>query len=107
MTGQASNLMYLRDNQLLTIHAHRAGEIGLYVRLIDFKNDKWKMVEEMVIWGKAPAQDTSKGIIEQFASLKFGQPSLLRLENGEILATHWCLEDCLGKIKTHRLKLNL
>lgn len=107
LMGQASNLMWLGNDWLLTIHAHRAGEAGLYVRLINFKDDKWKVVEETSIWGKAPAQDTSKGIIEQFASLKFGQPSLLRLNNGEILATHWCLEDCLGKIKTHRLKLNL
>jgi len=105
--GQASNLMWLGDEQLLTIHAHRAGKVGLYVRLIDFKNDKWKVAEETVIWGKAPAQDTSKSIIEQFAGLKFGQPSLLRLNNGQILATHWCVENCLGKIKTHRLKLNL
>lgn len=107
LMGQASNLMWLGDDRLLTIHAHRAGEVGLYVRLVDFKNDKWKIIEETVIWGKAPAQDTSKGIIEQFADLKFGQPSLLRLNNGEILAAHWCVENCLSKIKTHRLKLNM
>jgi sialidase-1 len=105
--GQASNLMWLGGEQLLSIHAHRAGEVGLYVRVVDFKNDRWKMVEEQVIWGKAGSQDTSKGIVEQFASLKFGQPSLLNLDNGEILATHWCVEDCQSKIKTHRLKLNL
>ena len=105
--GQASNLMWLGDNKLLTIHAHRTSDVGLYVRLIDFKNDKWKMLEETVIWGKAEAQDTSKGFIEQFGDLKFGQPSLLRLNNDEILATHWCVENCLYKIKTHRLKLNL
>ena len=40
-----------------------------------------------------------------FLSLKFGQPSLLPLGNGEILATHWIVEDCLGKIRTHRIRL--
>ncbi|MHB9069398.1 MAG: sialidase family protein [Sedimentisphaerales bacterium] len=104
--GQASNLMWLGDERLLTIHAHRAGDVGLYVRLIDFENDKWKMLSEEVIWGKAKAQDTSKNIIDQFANLRFGQPSLLRLSNGEILATFWCIEDGLGKIKTIRLRLN-
>lgn len=106
-TAQASNLMWLGDEQLLTIHAHRAEDVGLYVRLIDFKNDKWKMVEEKVIWGKASTQDITKDMMEQFTKLQFGQPSLLRLHNGEILATHWCIEDCLSKIKTHRLKLKL
>jgi sialidase-1 len=102
--GQASNIMYLEGDRLLSIHAHRAGDVGLYVRLIDLKNDSWNMIAEKVIWGGATAQDTSKNIIDQFAKLKFGQPSLLRLSNGEILATFWCIEDGIGKIKSILLK---
>jgi sialidase-1 len=104
--GQASNLMWLGENKLLTIHAHRAGDVGLYVRLVDFSNDKWDMLAEEVIWGNAKAQDTSKNIIDQFANLRFGQPSLLRLSNDEILATFWCIEDGIGKVKTIRLRLH-
>jgi hypothetical protein len=63
-------------------------------------------LNEKAIWGKAKAQDTSKNIIDQFANLKFGQPSLLRLSNDEILATFWCIENCLGTIKSIRFKLN-
>ena len=105
--AQASNLMWLGDEKLLTIHSHRAGEVGLYVRLVDLKGDKWKVLEEEVIWGKVESQDTSRDIIKQFAALKFGQGSLLKLKNGDILATHWGVEDSLYKIKTHRLKLNI
>jgi len=106
--GQASNLMWLGGDKLLTVHAHRVGDIGLYVRLIDFAEDKWKMVEENVIWdGGKISGNKGKTIIEQWASIKFGQPSLLGLDNGEILATHWCFEDCQGKILTHRLRINL
>ncbi len=101
--GQASNLLWLGEDKLLTIHAHRAGDVGLYVRYVDFSNDQWNVREEAVIWGKAPGQDTSKSIIDQFAALKFGQPSLLRLSNNEFLATHWCVENCMYKIKTHRI----
>ncbi len=104
--GQASNLMWLGDERLLTIHAHRAGDVGLYVRLADFKNDIWKMIGKEVIWGKAKPQDASQNIISQFANLRFGQPSLLRLSSDIILATFWCMEDGLGKIKTIRLRLN-
>lgn len=103
--AQASNVSWLEGDTLLTIHAHRAGDVGLYLRRVDFANDKWNVVEEVVIWGGVKAQDTSKGIIEQFAALQFGQPSLLHLDGNEYLATHWCIEECLGKIKTHRLKI--
>jgi sialidase-1 len=105
--AQASNLMSLGDDLLLTIHAHRAGEVGLTVRLVDFKNDQWRVREETVIWGAAQSQVTSKNFIEQFGDLKFGQPSLLRLNDNEVLATHWCVENGMHKIKTHRLELTL
>jgi hypothetical protein len=37
--------------------------------------------------------------------LKFGQASLLRLDDGDLLATHWAVEDGQGKILTHRLRV--
>ena len=101
--GQASGVLWLGGDKLLTIHAHRAGEVGLYVRYVDFSNDKWNVQEEAIIWGKAAVQDTSVNIIDQFASLKFGQPSLLKVSDSEFLATHWCVENCMYKIKTHHL----
>lgn len=70
--------MWLGDARLLTIHCHRASApTRLFVRLIDFKNDKWNVKEEKVIWGGAVAQDTNKSMTEQFLDLEFGQASLL------------------------------
>lgn len=103
--GQASSLMWLGGEKVLSIHSHRKGETGLYVRLINLSGDRWNTEAEQCIWGRALSQDTSQGIIDQFAALKFGQPSLVRLPNGQLLATFWCVEDCLYKIKSLRLKL--
>lgn len=105
IAAQASNLMWLGGDALLTAHAHRAGDTGLCVRWVDFGDDRWNVLTEEVVWGGAAAQDTSAGIVKQFESLQFGQPSLLSLAGEEVLATHWCIEACLGKIKSHRLKL--
>ena len=35
--------------------------------------------------------------------VNLGQPSLLRLSEAEVLATHWAVEDGQGRILTHRL----
>lgn len=40
-------------------------------------------------------------------SLRFGQPSLLRLEGDGVLATHWAIEDGQGRILTHRLRVRV
>lgn len=107
--AQASNFMWVKDNLLLSIHAHRAENPGLYVRLVDFTDDQWKILHEQVIWGRHIGQQTKHGQTteQMFTSLRFGQPSLLRLSNGEILATHWSIEEGQGRVKTHRLRLNL
>ncbi len=106
--AQSTGLMWVKDELLMTIHCHRACEnAGLYIRLIDFTDDKWNVVEEKLIWTPAQAQSNTGTIADQVGALQFGQAELLRLNNGEILATHWGIENGLAKIKTHRLKLNL
>ncbi len=102
--AQASNLIPFDDGRILTIHAHRKGEIGLALRFVDISNDRWNVLEEKFIWGNVKAANSSGNIIEQFANLKFGQPSLLRLSENEFLAFFWCIEDCTGKIKAIRIK---
>lgn len=103
--AQASNLMHWADDVLLTIHCHREGQdIGLYVRVVDFARDSWRLVTEARIWGDAPS--SAVGAYATMArNLKFGQASLLRLDGDEVLATHWSVEDGQGRIRTHRLQV--
>ena len=107
--AQAANLLYLGGENLLSIHCHRGEEIGLFVRLIDFTGDQWKVIAETEIFGPSTGQQNKEG--QQFfvlaKALRFGQASLLRLTNGDILATHWCIDpDGQGRIRTHRLRLH-
>ena len=106
-SGQAANLLWLGGERLMSIHCHRGEDPGLVVRLIDFRDDRWRVLEEKVIWGRGVGQQSREGqrFHELAKSLRFGQASLLQLSNGEILATHWAVEDGQGKILTHRLRL--
>jgi sialidase-1 len=106
--GQASNVLYLGGEYLLTIHAHRAQNPGIYVRIVDFTDDKWRVVDEALIWGQALGEQTRTGqsMTKMFTSLRFGQPSIMRLANGEFLASHWSIEEGQGRIRAHRLKVD-
>jgi sialidase-1 len=106
--GQASSLLALDRERLLSIHSHRGVENpGIYVRLIDFTGDRWRPVAETVIFGQAAGRQTVAGqsSSEMFKSLRFGQPSVTRLASGDFLAVHWCVEDGQGKIRAHRLRI--
>jgi sialidase-1 len=107
--GQASHLIWLGGDFLLTIHAHRGDAPGIYVRVVDFSRDEWKMLAEAVIYGAGAPSQTRGGqqMAAMFKSLRFGQPSLVALQGGEFLATHWSIEDGQGKILAHRLRVRL
>ena len=91
---------------MLSIHCHRGQEVGPYVRRVDFGGDRWTPFDEKIIWGTSMGQQTrDKQKFHEFASsIRFGQASLLRLSNREILATHWCVIEGLGRIIMHRLR---
>jgi sialidase-1 len=106
--GQSSSFCYLGGEYLLSIHAHRGEDPGIYVRVIDFTGDKWKVLDELPIWGGFLGQQTKKGqsMTQMFNSIRFGQPSIMRLSNGEFLASHWSIEEGQGKIRAHRLHVD-
>jgi hypothetical protein len=85
--GQASSLVPLAGDLLLTIHAHRSEDAGIYVRVVDFRENRWNLLEEKVIWGRSTRPQTTgeQTMVEMFTSLRFGQLSLTRIADGEIL----------------------
>jgi sialidase-1 len=107
--AQASSLSYLGGDRLLTIHSHRGADPGLWVRLVDFANDRWTVLAECLVYGKHHGRQTRDGqeAAEMFRSLRFGQPSLVDMGGGEWLAVHWCVEEGQGKILGHRIRVTL
>jgi sialidase-1 len=103
--GQASNVLALGGNKLLTIHAHREAPIGLIVRRVDLSDDRFTVEEELDLLRNTEMASETADIRKQFASLKFGQPSLLRLAGGDILAACWSFENSQYVIKGYRLAL--
>jgi sialidase-1 len=103
--GQASNLMPLGGDKILTIHAHREAPTGLVVRRVDISGGGFKVEEELDLFKDEGMASNSADIKKQFGSLKFGQPSLLKLQSGEIFAACWAFENSQHVIKGYRLAL--
>jgi len=101
--GQASNLISLGPDRLLTIHAHREAPVGLVVRKLEVREGRVVIEQEFDLFADDRMGSDSADISRQFGSLKFGQPSLLRLLDGQILATCWRLENSQHVIKGYIL----
>ena len=103
--AQASNLMSLSDDKILTIHAHRENPVGLWVRMVDISGDRFTIEQELNLFSNDSMASQTQDIRKQFASLKFGQPSLLQLSNGQVLAACWSQQNAQHVIKGYLLDL--
>lgn len=106
IAAQSSGLMWLGGQQLLSVHCHRTGnDPGLYLYLVDFTNDQWKVVEKKLLWHPKKSQSHDGTIADHVNNLQFGQAQLLRLSENEVLVYHWGKENGLAKIIAHRIRL--
>ena len=105
--AQSSTLLALEGELLMSIHCHRGEEPGVFVRIIDFTRDRWRVIAEKNIWGGFIGQQVRKGqdFHEMMKNIRFGQPSLIKLDNDDILAVHWAVVNGQGRILAHRLRI--
>ncbi len=103
--GQSSNLIHLTDETLLTIHAQRERDVGLVVRRVHVGGGRFDVQDELELFADPAMGSTTADMKQQFGDLKFGQPSLLQLNETELLAYCWAFEDHQYIIKGFRLQL--
>jgi sialidase-1 len=103
--GQASSLMPLGGSKILSIHTHRENDARLVVRRVELGTGGFVVEEELDLFKDDSMGSSTADIKKQFASLKFGQPSLLKLHNGEVLAACWSFENSQYVIKGYRIAL--
>ena len=103
--GQSSSLIHLDGETILTIHAQRERDAGLFVRRVDVAGDRFDIREEIELFSDPAMGSTTADMKQQFGDLKFGQPSLLRLNETELLAYCWAFEEHQYIIKAFRLSL--
>lgn len=98
--GQASSLCKLDGTRLLSIHACRrdTDRPGIYGYVVDLKGGAWKIEEEHLLWAPKTPVIQDKGMAEIFSFLAFGQPSAIRLSDGDLLLCFWYCEQ--GRYKT-------
>ena len=95
--GQASGILALDGTKVLTVHALRrdTDEPGIYACVADVAGGEWKLLSREKIWAPKVPMIRNTYMAEVFAFIKFGQPGVMRLADGNILLTFWfCEEGC-------------
>ncbi len=89
--GQASSVCALGGERLLALHALRrdTAQPGIYGYVVDFSERTWKIMDQALLWQPDIPVSRDGNMAEIFAFLKFGQPSAIRLQNGDMAMIHW------------------
>lgn len=105
MAGQASNLLALADGTLLAIHCVREGDdTGLHLCRAAIRDGRWEILQHAKLWEGMRAGQIGS-LAQMGDNLKFGQPSILPLADGDYLALHWAMTGKTGRILGHRFRL--
>ncbi|MEM7444508.1 MAG: sialidase family protein [Pseudomonadota bacterium] len=104
--AQASNLLPLGPDRLLSIHCHRENPVSLTVRVLRMLVGSVAVESECALFTGSALASRTDDIAQQFGSLKFGQPSLLRVSDNQVIAAWWQVENCQHIIKGRHLVLD-
>ncbi len=106
LPGQAANLL-ADDDRLLLLQTRREGEnCGLYLHEIDLSaSGELQIKDSLCVMNSDNLASACGNIEKQFCSLKFGQPSLLKLANGSYLLCYWQAFDDIYRIQIQGLEI--
>ncbi len=104
--GQASGITALGHGKVLTLHAMRrqTQEPGILALVADLSDGSWKELSRTQIW-HAPKLPPNSALPGVFSAVRFGQPSALVQEDGQLLVSYWCEENGESNIRWIRLRL--
>ncbi len=98
----------LGGDLILFLYNRRYGKQGIVMGLARFQDTSWNLLEDGLLYdAQASREKPPEGQdgVDELASFQFGFPTAIRLQDGTILATHWCVEGELSSIRWTRLAL--
>lgn len=108
LIGQTLTPFLLGDGKIMNIY-RRMDQPGLWASLAEIKGDSWINLGQQPLWGHQSVEgktNVGENMSDNFATLKFGAPNIVRLSDGELFITFWCYEQCVSVIRWFRFTLS-
>ncbi|GBG06490.1 sialidase [Paenibacillus agaridevorans] len=106
LLGQTLNIIQLENGKILTVY-RRMDEPGLWANIARLDDGDWINEQQVPLWGKQTLGLTASGpnMSHNFTALKFGAPSLCRLQDGSYYVVFWAVEDGVSNIRWLKLSV--
>ena len=107
--GQTMTPLTLGDDRLLVFYNRRHGDQAIMACLVTIDGDAWTVHHERVMYDANTYYQRSAEVssgVDELDDFAFGFPTGIRLNDGTILATHWCVENGRCGIRWTRLRVD-
>ncbi len=104
--GQTMSVLPLGGDRLLVLYNRRYGQQGIVMAVVTFTPTAWTVQEEALLYdarGFRDGPESGATGVDELASFQFGFPTAIRLQDGTILTTHWCVEQNVCGIRWTKL----
>lgn len=104
--GQTLSMLPLGGDRLLVLYNRRYGQQGVVMALVKFTEADWTVLEEGLLYdarGFRDGPESGATGVDELASFQFGFPTAIKLKDGTILTTHWCVEQGICGIRWTKL----
>ena len=105
LIGQTQTPLVIGQDHVLVVY-RRTDEPGLWLQEVRIEGDDWVNRAARPLWGHGAegATDMGESMSENFRGLRFGAPSVVRLDDGAVFIVFWCYEDNVSVIRWFRLE---
>ena len=107
--GQTMSILPLGGDRLLVLYNRRYGQQGVVMALVSFTDTSWYVIHEGLLYdaqGFRNGPESGATGVDELASFQFGFPTAIKLQDGTILATNWCVEQGVCGIRWTKLAVN-
>lgn len=106
LRGQASNMLIFKD-ELYLLQARREGEHpGIYLNKVSFdEKDTLQVYEDHCVWDASGQASKGDRIEQQFVTMRFGQPSALKLNENDFVLFFWHCDGKTYSVQAWKIKI--
>jgi len=107
--GQTMTPLSMGDDRLLVFYNRRHGDQAIMAALVTFTDQAWRVHHEQVLYDANThyvRPETVQSGVDELDDFAFGFPTGIVMDDGSILATHWCVEGGKCGIRWTRLSVD-
>lgn len=108
LNGETCTTIALEGNKILCLYRRADQYKGLWAHIAEIEGDTWKPISDVPLWGTnvSAHETTQESLLAQMSTIRFGCPTVVKLDDGQFLVAFFCVEEAVFNIRWLKLQVS-